>query len=243
MKAVIYSRVSTEDQNPESQLQVIIDYARGKGYEISNVFQENISGSINPFDRPIFKKLLHYIGSNDVDILLLHDLTRFYRPPPGQVSKALSIMREIIDRYNVLIEFVSEPQIDDPMLSELWKFLKSWISAYERLQISIRTRYGLLRIRREGKLYHKPDLVYYYAAWINEKDVGEVTREEYELARRQLKRIVEKYWFDNNFKRTRIADILAKNELKELYIRYPYAPKSYLTFYRLMSGKGNRMIH
>ncbi len=236
MKAVIYSRVSTEDQNPRSQLQVIRDYAERKGYEVVKIFEENISGAVDPFERPVFKEVLSFIRENEVDLLLLHDITRFYRPPPGSASKALGIMRRIMDEYHVLIEFVSEPEIEDPMLSELWRFLKSWISAYERLQISMRTKYGLLRVKREGRLYHKPDIVYYYASWLYDKDPGEVTREEYMAALKQLRNLVMKYWNDPSLKKTKISEILRRNELKGLYNRFPKAPKSYLTFYRLVNN-------
>jgi len=242
MKAVIYSRVSTEEQDPESQLQDILDYAEDKGYEVIHIFEENISGSVNPLDRPIFKNVLNFISENEVEILLMHDLTRFYRPAPGKVSETLGMLREIMDRYSVLIEFVSEPKIQDPMLSELWRFLKSWISAYERLQISMRTRYGLLRVRREGKLYHKPDIVYYYASWIYGKKLGSIDQREYEAAKKQLVKIVERYWKDRTIKKTKIGELLSRNELREMYIRFPTAPKSYLTFYRLMNNGSKKKI-
>ncbi len=242
MKTVVYSRVSTDEQDPESQLQDILDYASNKGYEIIDIFEENISGSVNPFERPVFKKVLKFIANNDVEILLMHDLTRFYRPAPGQVSDTLGMLRKIMDEYNILIEFVSEPKIQDPMLSELWRFLKSWISAYERLQISMRTRYGLLRVRREGKLYHKPDIVYYYASWIYGKRIGDIDQREYETAKKQLIKIVERYWKDKTVKKTRVGELLARNELRELYIRFPSAPRSYLTFYRLMNNGSKKKV-
>jgi len=241
MKAVVYSRVSTEEQNPESQLQDIIDYASSRGYTIVKVFEENISGATYPFERPVFNQVLRFIREHDVDLLLLHDITRFYRPPPGSAFKALGIMRRIMDEYNILIEFVSEPEIEDPMLSELWRFLKSWISAYERLQISMRTKYGLLRIKREGRLYHKPDIVYYYASWLYDKDPGDVTREEYMAALKQLRNLVMKYWNDPSLKKTRISEVLKRNELKGLYTRFPRAPKSYLTFYRLVHSDDGKI--
>jgi len=53
MKAVVYSRVSTEEQTPESQLQVVLDYADRRGYEVVKIFEENISGSIDPLERPV----------------------------------------------------------------------------------------------------------------------------------------------------------------------------------------------
>ncbi len=234
MKAVIYSRVSTSEQNPKSQLEEVLRYAAGKGYEVVRVFEENISGSVNPLERPVFREVLKYIRDNDIDVLLMYDMTRFYRPPPGRVSEALSLMRKIMNEYNVLIDFAREPVIEDPLLAELWKFLKSWVAAYERLQISLRTRYGLMRVKKEGKLYHKPSIVHYYAAWLFNKSVGDVTREELEAAKKQLLAIVKRYWDNPAIRKTKIAKILAENELRGMYQRFPNAPKSYITFYKLI---------
>ena len=234
MKAVIYSRVSTDEQNPKSQLQIVLDYARKKEYDIIKIYEENISGSVYPLERPIFREMLRYCRLNSIDVILMYDLTRFYRPPPGKVADTLSLLRKIIDEYSVLIDFAREPDIQDPLLAELWRFIKSWVSAYERLQISLRTKYGLMRVKREGRLYHKPSIVHYYAAWLFEKNVGEVTMEEYENASKQLYHIIKKYWDDPAYKRTMIGEVLAKNELREMYIRYPQAPKDYLTIYRFI---------
>jgi len=102
-------------------------------------------------------------------------------------------------------------------------------------EVRARTKRAMERLREQGKLYHKPSLVHYYAAWLYGKDVGEVTREEYEAAKKQLLTIVRKYWDNPAVKRTKIAEILAQNELKEMYNRFPHAPRSYLAFYRLIS--------
>lgn len=234
MRAVVYSRVSTDEQNPKSQLEVVLEYAKNKKYEIDRAFEENISGSIHPLERPVFRNMLDYIRRRDIDVILMYDLTRFYRPPPGRVADALNLMRRIIDEYSVLIDFAREPVIEDPLLAELWRFLKSWVSAYERLQISLRTKYGMLRVKREGRLYHKPSIVHYYAAWLFEKNVGDVTVEEYESAEKQLYQVIRKYWDNPMYKRTLIGEILAKNELREMYIRFPHAPRDYLTIYRFI---------
>lgn len=239
MRAVIYSRVSTDEQNPKSQLQIVLDYARQKEYDINMIYEENISGSVYPLERPVFKEMLDYCKSNDIDVILMYDLTRFYRPPPGKVADALSLLRKIIDEYSVLIDFAREPEIEDPLLAELWRFLKSWVSAYERLQISLRTRYGIMRLKREGKLYHKPSLGHYYAAWLYNKSIGDVSNEEYMTALKQLRGIIKKYWDDPSIKRSRIAEILAKNELREMYIRFPNAPRTYITIYRIVKEAEN----
>ncbi len=113
------------------------------------------------------------------------------------------------------------------------EFLKSWIAAYERLQISLRTRYGLMRVKKEDRLYHIPSLAHYYAARLYNKEVGQITRKEYETAKKQLVSIIRKYWDNSAVKKTKIPEILAKNELAGIYQRFPKASRDYLTFYRL----------
>jgi len=236
IKAVVYSRVSTDEQNPKSQLQVVLDYCSKKGYSIVKVFEENISGSVNPFERPKFREMLDFIRGNPVDVLVMHDITRFYRPPPDKVHEALSLLNSLMKEYNVLVEFVSEPEIEDPMLSELWRFLKSWIAGYERLQIQLRTKYGIMRRKREGKWVGKPSLVVYYAAWIYNKDIRDLTMEEIKAAERQLKGIIMKYWSSPVIKKKMIPQLLARNELAGLYERFPKAPRTYLTLLRIIKG-------
>ncbi|MEQ9715945.1 MAG: recombinase family protein [Candidatus Asgardarchaeia archaeon] len=232
MKAVAYTRVSTDEQNPKSQLQVVLEYAKQRGYEVIRTFEENISGSIDPFERPIFQKLLNYIKTNGIEVIVMYDLTRFYRA--ASPTDTLNKLRKIMEEYKVLVDFAREPEVEDPLLKELWMFIKSWFSSYERLQISLRTRYGMQRVKREGRLYHKPSIVHYFAAWLFNKEPGEVSKEELSKAEEELRAIVSKYWNMSEIKRTKIVELLAKNELKEMYSRFPKAPKSFITFYRFM---------
>jgi len=234
MRAVIYTRVSTEEQNPRAQLEVVLRYCEERGYEVLKIFEENISGAVDPFERPVFKELLDFIENNSVEVLVMYDLTRFYRA--ASPTEALNRLRKIMEKYNILVDFAREPEIEDPLLRELWLFIKSWFSSYERLQISLRTKYGLMRIKKEGRLYHKPSIVHYYAAWLFNKDLGALSKRELEAAEKQLKTIVGRYWNNPAYKKRKIAEILAENELREMYIRFPKAPKSYITFYRLMKS-------
>ena len=219
VKAVAYTRVSTNEQNPQSQLQVVLDYIEQRGYELVKVFEEHCTGAIPPLNRPVFKEMLKSVKENGVEVIVLYDLTRFYR---GESPvRALQMIREIMDDYNILIEFAREPEIEDPLLKELWLFIKSWFSTYERLQISLRTTYGLRRLKQEGKLYHKPSIVHYYASAIFGKDLAELTKEEVERAReksckstgtghtRRLKSV--KYWHKPNLRSSTINSLTPPN--------------------------------
>jgi len=231
VKAVAYTRVSTDEQNPQSQLQVVIDYIEQRGYNLAKIFEEHCSGVVPPLNRPVFKEMLKFVKENEIDVIVLYDLTRFYR---GESPvNALQMIREIMDNYNVLIEFAREPEIEDPLLKELWLFIKSWFSAYERLQISLRTVYGLRRLKQEGKLYHKPSIAHYYASVIFGKDLAEVSKDEVERAKKLLREILQKYW-NGPYKKTKIGEILAQAELKIVYDKFPHAPKSYWAFRRIL---------
>jgi len=235
MRTVIYSRVSTDEQSPKSQLNTVLNYAKEKGYEVIKIFEENISGSVDPLIRPVFRKLLDYIKANSIEVILMYDLTRFYRA--ASPVEALTKLRQIMNEYEVLIDFAKEPEIGDPLMRELWMFIKSWFATYERIQVSLRTKYGMSRVKREGRLYHKPDLAYYYAAWLYNKDVGEVSRNEYLTAKKTLKSIILKYWNNPSIKKTKIISLLMNNELRDMYNRFPKAPKSYLSIYRLLKSR------
>lgn len=234
MKAVIYSRVSTEEQNPRSQLVELLEYCNKRNYQIVKIFEENISGSTNPFERQVFNQMLEFVKNNKIDVIVIYDITRFYRPPPARAHETLELLNKLMNEYNILIEFVAEPQIEDPLLLELWRFIKSWIGGYERMLIKMRTHYGIERRRKENKVLGRPSIAAYYAAFLYNKRIKDLTVTEVELAKKQLKSIVAKYW--NKVKKTKIADILAQNELAEFYKAYPNAPKSYITFYRLANS-------
>jgi DNA invertase Pin-like site-specific DNA recombinase len=236
LRAIVYSRVSTEKQDPKAQLQAILEYAKRKNYEIVKIFEESISGSVPPLERPVFKEALLFAKRNNINIVLLYDLTRFYRAESP--SEAVQTLKNIMKEYGIVFDFVREPEIEDPHIRELFEFLKLWYASLERWNISLRTRYGLQKLKTQGKLYHRPGLPHYYGAWLFDKSPKELTREELEVAKKQLRAIILKYWNRPEIKRRRIGEILAKNELREMYIRFPDAPKSYWTYLRFLKETG-----
>lgn len=230
---VVYLRVSTEEQNPESQLQVILNYARQKRYRIVKVFKENISGAVHPMKRPIFREMLEYCRLTGISVILMYDITRFYRGT-GSAFEVLKVLRQLTEKGFIFV-FVNEPYIQDPILRELWEFIKSWYGAFERLQISQRTKTGLMRLKREGKLYHRPSLLHYFASVTLGKKLKELTIEDLRTIAPVFLRIVERYLHGEP--RVPMTKICQHLELYErpftlLYRVYPQAGKSRHTMYR-----------
>jgi DNA invertase Pin-like site-specific DNA recombinase len=79
MNAIIYSRVSTEDQDNQRAINELKDYAKYKKYKVLKVFEEKISGGVKAKDRTEFNNLLEFIKNNKVDQILVWELSRLGR--------------------------------------------------------------------------------------------------------------------------------------------------------------------
>jgi DNA invertase Pin-like site-specific DNA recombinase len=81
INAVIYSRVSSESdrQDTERQTNELMDYAHRMGYTIVDVYEEKVSGYKKNEQRPIFSKMLEDIKSNEIDKVLVWELSRIGR--------------------------------------------------------------------------------------------------------------------------------------------------------------------
>jgi site-specific DNA recombinase len=79
MKAVIYSRVSTLDQDNRRQIAELKDYAKYRKFDLLKVFEEKITGASKAAERSEFKKLLEFIEKGKVDYVLVWELSRLGR--------------------------------------------------------------------------------------------------------------------------------------------------------------------
>lgn len=81
MKAVIYARVSSvsDRQSTDRQVTDLTQYSNIKGYSIDNVFTEKISGAAKNIDRIVLSECIDYCVSNDINILLVSELSRLGR--------------------------------------------------------------------------------------------------------------------------------------------------------------------
>ena len=81
IKAVIYSRVSSEGnrQDNDRQTNELIEYANKMGYKLVEVYEEKVSGYKKNEDRPIFSRMLEEIEKGTIDKVLVWELSRIGR--------------------------------------------------------------------------------------------------------------------------------------------------------------------
>lgn len=104
-KAVIYARVSSlgDRQSTERQVCDLTDYAVRNDYEIVSTFEEHISGAKKNDERPVLTDCLAYCVGNNIDCLLVSELSRLGR----NVDEVLSSVKYCKDN-NLNLYFQKE---------------------------------------------------------------------------------------------------------------------------------------
>lgn len=101
--SVIYSRVSsvTDRQNTDRQISDLQAYAERNELNVISVYSEHISGAKRNEERTVLMECLDYCINNNVDTLLLSELSRLGRSTL-QVLKSLDILHS--NGVNVYIQ-------------------------------------------------------------------------------------------------------------------------------------------
>jgi len=155
-KIALYARVSTKDkgQDPENQLHILREFAQAQGWRIAHEYVDHVSGKSS--DRAQFQRLFADATRRQFDLVLFWSLDRFSR------EGALATLRylEQLGSYGVGFRSYSEQYLDscgifrDAVLSIL-----ATVAKQERILKSDRTKAGLARARREGRVGGRPKLV------------------------------------------------------------------------------------
>jgi len=174
-QAVIYCRVSTEDQEREgtslqTQLEGCLAYCDQKGYQVARRFSETYSGLT--LERPKLTELRDLIRANDIDVVVVYCLDRLSRDPTHGV-----ILTQELEKHNVTLEAVTET-VESTDLGKLISYIRGFASKLEAEKIRERTMRGKLAHLKEGKLPQGTGIGIYGYQW--DKTTGRRTIIEHE---------------------------------------------------------------
>jgi DNA invertase Pin-like site-specific DNA recombinase len=143
-RAVLYLRVSTVDQHPETQLHDLHVLAGQRGFQIVHEYVDRISGT--KAKRPGLDELLRDARRGQFDVVLVWACDR--------IARSTRHFLEVLDELNHLnIEFVSSrEQIDTGgPLGRAIVVIIGAIAELERNLIVERVKAGMRRARLEGR--------------------------------------------------------------------------------------------
>ena len=169
-------------QSTERQVVDLERFAAGRGYEVTAVFEEKISGRKANIERPVLSRCLEYCTDpqNRVDMLLLTEISRLGRSTL-EILKALDTLHThkiCVYIQNLNLETLRPDKTVNP-LSSLITTLLGELAAIERQGIIDRLNSGReLYIQKGGRLGRKP----------GSRKTAEQRKEEYREAIALLKK-------------------------------------------------------
>jgi len=161
MKAAIYCRVSTEDQEREgtslqSQLDACLKLAKERDYEVPVEFIISETYSGLSLDRPKLNQLREWVRDKEIDAVIAYTLDRLSRDPVHFI-----ILQEGLERAGVALIMVTE-DVDSSDMGKLITYIKGFAAKLEAEKIRERTMRGKRERIKSGKLPTGRGVLYGY---------------------------------------------------------------------------------
>lgn len=150
MKAAIYARVSTVDQEPENQLQELRRYVGARGWTSTEYVDRGVSGAKDR--RPALDQLLADARRRRIDVLVCWRLDR--------LGRDLRHLVTLLDELSALgISFVSLNEGIDfgTPAGKLQFHVLAALGEFERARIVERVRAEMARAKAQGKRFGRPE--------------------------------------------------------------------------------------
>ena len=163
-KAAIYTRVSTEEQNPEIQVNELKTFSSQQNINIYKTYVDKVSGSKD--SRPALNEMMFDMRKGYFDTIVIYKLDRL-----GRSLKHLIVILEELKLKGITLK-VSSQGIDTSNATGMLLFnILGSVAEFERELISERTKLGqknAKNIGKRGKDKKPRRKSGYYQRWINQ---------------------------------------------------------------------------
>lgn len=148
MKAIIYSRVSGSQQSTERQVNELKEL---KEFEIIKVFTESISGYTKSIkERPELQNALNYVKVNDIEVILVHEISRLGRRTAEVLTLIESLKRDGIKLFIKSLGITINGNGATEAINKLIITLMADLARMESEQLSYRIKSGIEERKRKG---------------------------------------------------------------------------------------------
>src|SRR5215831_12466425 len=149
MRAAIYARVSTLDQQPENQLQELRRYIQARGWTPIEFVDRGVSGSKDR--RPSLDALVGDARKRRFDVLVVWRLDRL-----GRSLRHLVTLVEELQGIGIAFVSLGEGIDCSTPAGKLQLHILAALAEFERARIQERVRAGLARARAQGVRLGRP---------------------------------------------------------------------------------------
>ena len=142
MKAGIYARVSTKEQDIDKQVDELVDYCKRNNYEYESFVDKGVSGSKE--SRPEFNRLMEEVRLRKIDLVVVYKIDRFSR----SMQHFLKIMQELKNK-NIGFISITQPIDTTSSAGELLMNILACFAQFERNLIRERVKLGKDRSKKK----------------------------------------------------------------------------------------------
>jgi putative DNA-invertase from lambdoid prophage Rac len=150
IRAAIYARVSTHDQNCDRQRADLAAYAEKCGYSVVRTFAETGSGARN--DREERKKIIELARARSIDIILVTELTRWGR-------STIDLIDSLTQLQSWGVSLIAQNGFQFDLSTPHGKMIAgvmATLAEFERDLLRERIKSGLSLARARGKRFGRP---------------------------------------------------------------------------------------
>ena len=162
IRAIVYCRVSTDDQNCDRQERDLREFAERAGYEVVEVVRETASGA--KADRPERKKIMAAAQARKVSAVLVTEASRWSR----STIDLLGTLQDL-NAWGISLVTLSGISLDlNTPQGKLMAAILSAIAEFERDLIRERVKSGISMAKAKGRKFGRPRLSESAIAFVHE---------------------------------------------------------------------------
>jgi DNA invertase Pin-like site-specific DNA recombinase len=161
-KVALYARVSTDDQDPQRQLEELQEYAQ-QNYpdHETETYADRISGTE---DGDEYRRLWEDIGEDRLQAVVVHEISRLSRLGAGEIEEFVAHALEhdtAVEDLEVGLSLRVEDSDMQRAMYELLATVMGKLADIERKQTLRRIRSGIRSAREAGKWTGRPPIGFY----------------------------------------------------------------------------------
>lgn len=152
LRVAIYARVSTNEQDPDSQLLILREYAINRGFEVYKEYIDTVSGISEKRKKDTaYQQLMADVKKRLVDCVLVWKYDRFAR----SLNLLVSALQEF---HSLKVDFISYTQNIDTTtpMGKLFYHIIASFAEFEHQMIVERVKAGLDKAKAQGKKLGRP---------------------------------------------------------------------------------------
>jgi len=152
MKAAIYIRLSTAEQDTGNQLMVLREWAQQRGFKVAKVYEEEESAWKANRQKEL-ARLKSDARERKFDVVLVWALDRLTRQGAAEILNLINTFK----LYGVTVLSYQESWTEAPgAVGEILYAIAGWVAKRESARRSERTKAGLTRALANGKKLGRP---------------------------------------------------------------------------------------